>query len=107
MTSVGSIADLVQLPDAEIGTDNAASSPTTTSSGQRPPLQQTTYLTVIFLWNQIASVGPDRRRPSQYGAASIKDRARPAASWTLLRRNTLMITCFCLFRHQETCTKLV
>jgi hypothetical protein len=39
MTSVGSIVDLVQLPDTELSTDNMASSPTTTSSGQCPPLQ--------------------------------------------------------------------
>jgi hypothetical protein len=40
MTGVGSVADMVQLPDAEISTDNATSSITTTSSGQRPILQR-------------------------------------------------------------------
>jgi hypothetical protein len=38
--SVGSVADIVQLPDAEISTDNATSSPTTTSSRQHPTLQR-------------------------------------------------------------------
>jgi hypothetical protein len=41
MTGVGSVADIVQLPDGEISTtDNATSTLTTTASGQRPALHR-------------------------------------------------------------------
>jgi hypothetical protein len=46
MTGVGSVADIVQLPDAEISTDNATSSPTTTSSGSACP---STALVALWL----------------------------------------------------------
>jgi hypothetical protein len=41
---VGNVADIVQLPDAEISTDNAASSPTTTPSRQHPAPQRRSAL---------------------------------------------------------------
>jgi hypothetical protein len=37
MTGVGSVADIVQLPAAEISTDNATSSPTTPRAAPAPP----------------------------------------------------------------------